>query len=393
MNDLTNTVPEVSGRSILYYVERYLPASQAFIPQQARALLRYTPAFLAGSRIDSPSARIADLPVANIAASMPLRFGELALKIARVPLPPLFPQVRQAAILHAHFGKNGYVLAPLAKAASKPLVTTFHGFDATYAGDPNKPGGFNQVRYFRHGRAAMAKSRQWNVAVSDFVAGKLRSLGFSDDRILRHYIGINPDTFFITPVERKPNRVVSVARFVEYKGHRYMIEALSEVVKSGIPVEFVMVGQGPLRDEVESYARRLLPQVTIFDTMSQPEIAGLMASAQVYLHGSVTLENGHAEAFGLAILEAQAVGTPVVAFDSGGVAEAMLSGKTGYAVPEKDIRGMAQFIGKLLCDKAHSAQFSTAAAAMVREHFDIRRQTGLLENFYDEVLAQHRHSK
>lgn len=376
-------------RSIAYYVERYLPASQAFVAQQGKALSRYKARILAGSRVESPSAHIADFQVDNLSSSRRWRAGELALKLARLPVPALWPKLDDVDLFHAHFGKNGYVISPLAKRLGKPLVTTFHGFDATYAGDPKTPGGFNQVRYFRQGRAEMAQSGSWAIAVSDFIEQKLLALGFSPERIRRHYIGIDTSVFKPDATAREPYRVVSVARFVEYKGHRHMIDALARVAKGGIPVEFVMVGQGPLRGQMESHARAHLPVVKVFDSLAQHEIAQLLRSARVYLHGSVTLSNGHAEAFGLANLEAQAAGTPVVAFDSGGVGEALIAGESGYLAAERDETAMADAVAKLLTNQDLWQSFSTKAAQSAREHFDIALQTPGLEAIYDEVLRSH----
>src|SRR6202012_2268196 len=105
--------------------------------------------------------------------------------------------------------------------------------------------------------------------------------------------GIDTTLFRPRPMERRTNRVVAVARFVEYKGHRFLVDALAEVQRGGVPVELVMVGQGPLRQEIESYAKKHIAQVEVIDRLSQPEIADLLATARLYLHGSVALENGH----------------------------------------------------------------------------------------------------
>lgn len=378
------------AKRALYYVERYLPASQAFVAQQAKALERYQPEFLAGRMMDSPSRGIIDATVHDISSRKSMKLGEMMLKIPRIPLPVLFPCLANADLLHAHFGKNGYVLWPLARAAQKPLVTTFHGFDATYNGDPKTPGGFNQVRYFAKGRAQMSIGNIWNIAVSDFVRDRLLALGFSPKRVRRHYVGIDTSLFSVPIRQRRKGLVVSIARFVEYKGHRYMIEALSRVAAQGIPIEFVMVGQGPMRPEIEALARKSLPNVTVHDQLTQAEIRDLLSEAEIYLHGSVTLDNGHAEAFGLANLEAQAVGTPVVAFRSGGVGEAMEEGKTGFLAGERDVETMAQSIGHLLTNPDLWNSFSARAPQMVSERFDVRRQTAELEDYYDEVIAEFR---
>lgn len=376
-------------QNVLYFVDRYLPASQAFVAQQAKALTRYSPSVLASKRIDTPSARLAQLPVIDISNSVSLRTSEAVLKVTRLPTAPLTSHLKTADIVHAHFGKNGYVLGPVARAAKRPLVTTFHGFDATYNGNPRTPGGFNQVRFFRHGRAEMARRGEWVIAVSQFTQERLVAIGFPESRIRQHYIGIDTKLFDVQQRPRSALRIVSIARFVEYKGHRLMIEALEKVAASGVQFEFVMVGQGPLREEIESHARKRLRSVTIFDSLPQAEIAGLLAEARLYLHGSVTLANGHAEAFGLANVEAQAVGTPVVAFDSGGVAEAVVQGQTGFAVAERDTEAMATHVRNLLTDDAQWESFSRAAAKMVRKRFDIVPQTVALEDIYDEIITHH----
>ncbi|NBB63337.1 glycosyltransferase [Pseudomonas sp. ODNR1LW] len=373
------------SRNVLYYVDRYLPPSQAFIRQQARALQRYKPSFLTGQTLSS-SESLAEFPVQDIRRSIPLRASELALKVLRTPLPPLIESVRRADLVHAHFGKNGYVVHPLAAKAARPLVTTFHGFDATYQGDPKGPGGFNSVRFFSRGRQEMTGWNSWQIAVSDFIQDKLLELGFDESRVFRHYIGV--DTALFRPQEkiRRPGRVVSIARFVEYKGHSFMIEALRRAVAAGADVDFVMVGQGPLRGEIEALARKVLPKVTIHDRLSQAEIRDLLSEAQIYLHGSVTLDNGHAEAMGIANLEAEALGTPVVAFRSGGVGEAVEDGASGYLFAERDVEGMAGAVVRLLQDEALWSAFSHRATQLVPERFDIRRQSASLEAFYDDVI-------
>lgn len=375
---------------VAYYLERYLPASEAFIAKQAGALRRYDVSFIASSRVQSPSVNLVDAPVFDISAHLPARMGAVALKLARFAVPRAIPPVLDADLVHAHFGKNGYVALPLVRAVGKPLVTTFHGFDATYVGDPRTPGGFNQVRFFRYGRAWMARQPAWTVAVSRFVARNLEALGFPSSRMLLNYVGIDLTQFQPSQHDKRlPSRIISVARFVEYKGHKYIIDAISKLAKSGIDVELVMVGQGPLRDAIDSYARMTIPRFKIIDSLSQREIAEMMATSSIYVHGSIALQNGHAEAFGLANLEAQAVGTPVVAFDSGGVGEAVISGATGEIVPERDTEAMAAAIAALLRDEDRRRAYGKAAVAMVRDRFDISRQAALLEDFYDEVIRSH----
>lgn len=376
-------------RDVAIFVERFLPPSQAFVMTQADAYARYAPRFVAGKRMEEGHGRAIDAPVHEINRSTAMTLGMGLLKIPRIPVPALFSPLR-ADIIHAHFGKNGYVLGPLAARMGVPLVTTFHGFDATYAGDPKTPGGFNQVRFFDHGRREMAGWSLANIAVSDFIRDRLLALGFPSDTVFRHYIGVDTGQFRPDPRPRKPGRVVSIARFVEYKGYRYMIEALARVARQGIPVDYVMIGDGPLREEMEALARASLPSVTVHRQLDQAGIRAQLGEAQIYLHGSVTLDNGHAEAFGIANLEAQAVGTPVVAFRSGGVGEAVEEGRTGLLAPERDVATMADHVGALLSDGERWRAFHERAPLWVAERFDIVQQTALLEDYYDGVIAARR---
>jgi colanic acid/amylovoran biosynthesis glycosyltransferase len=380
--------PKAEGQ-VLFYVEGHLPPSQAFVAHQARALQRYRAEMLAGRRIESPSAALGTYPIHDISASPSMRVGELLLKLPRVAVPALFPAVQRADLVHAHFGKNGFVVWPLVRAAGKPLVTTFHGTDATFAGNPQALGGFNQVRYYAHGRKQMASWPGWSIAVSNYVRGRLLAHGFPAERVVQHYVGIDTTLFRPRDVPRHSNRVVSIARFIDCKGHREMVDALAAVVAGGRAVDFVMVGEGPLRDEIEAYARKHLPSVTILARQTQAQLVELLAGARLYLHGSVTMDTGQAEALGLTNIEAQAVGTPVVAFDTGGVAETIENGRTGIVVPEPDVKAMSAAIGTLLDDEDKWNAFSAAAIEMVPRRFDLATQTRALEEIYDEVLAHH----
>jgi colanic acid/amylovoran biosynthesis glycosyltransferase len=377
---------------VLIFLENFLPASQAFVSQQARAIKHREVAFLVSRRIPSPLEGLDQFTVHEMRASLRGQTAELLLKGPRLACPGLLPVIAESQLIHAHFGKNGFVIAPMASAAGRPLVITFHGYDATYAGDPRTPGGLNQVRFFRNGRAKLAKDGQiWSIAVSDFIRARLLSLGFRRDRVVRHYIGVDTAFFSASPqVKRVPGRVVCVSRFVEYKGHRFIIDALEKVARAGVTVELVMIGDGPLRGEIERMALRRLPSVVVLQNQSQTAVRDMLASAQAYVHGSVTLENGHAEAMGISNLEAQAVGTPAVVFDSGGVGEAILHGKTGFKTRERDVGAMADAIARLLTNSGLWAELSRNAASFVRAEFDLHRQVEDLEAIYDAVIDDHR---
>jgi colanic acid/amylovoran biosynthesis glycosyltransferase len=374
---------------VLIFTDNFLRNNEAFLVEQARQLFRYRPEFLVFYRIPSKHAQNCSITVNCFRDSARGRFGELLLKGGHLAVPNTVPGLDGCGLIHAHFGANGLLAWPLAKKLGVPLITTFHGHDATFDGNPFSVAGIYNKIFFIAGRRALARNKLTCIAVSDYVAKRLASFGFSPDKVMRHYIGI--DTSFFTPaasVQHAPNRIVNVARFTEYKGHRFIVEALGRLADAGHDIELVLVGQGPLRDEVERQARKRIRKVIMLENQSREQIRELVRSARLYIHGSYALENGHAEALGIAILESQAVGTPVVAFDSGGVAEGIDPGRSGFVVPEKDINAMSDAVAKLLLDPNRWQSFSNAGIRFTRTKFDIVRQTRELENIYDMLRAK-----
>lgn len=379
------------SHQVSYFVGNFLPPSEVFMVEQARHLTKYRPRFVATGRHASQATARNSAHVDYMCNSLRGKLAAAQLKLLR-RTPSLFRDLMQdCALLHAHFGRNGYVAWPIARELDIPFVTTFHGYDATFIGDPRTVEGFNQRLYFWRGRRLMAEAGVNCIAVSNYIRTCLIDLGFDQQRIFKHYIGI--DTSLFSPnvaTERVKNRVVCVSRFVEYKGHRFIVDALAELNKSGLPTELIMVGEGPMRDEVEKDARKKLAQVTVLANQSPLQIVSLLRTAQLYLHGSYRTSTGHAEALGLSVLEAQAVGTPVIAFDSGGVGEAVYRDRTGYLVPERDVKAMSTKIAALLTDQSLWSAFSRAAVDFVRSNFDIDRCSRSLEDTYDSIISAHK---
>lgn len=381
---------DAERREIAYFTGSFLPPSEIFMVEQARHLTKYKPRFIAAQRHASRVARQYPMQVDCLSDSVRGRVAAAKLKLCGWVDPMFRRMIKNAGLLHAQFGKNGYLAWPVAKGLDLPFVTTFHGFDATFVGNPLTVEGFNQRLFFWRGRREMAKAGLNCIAVSNYIRGRLLELGFPEHRIFRRYIGI--DTTLFTPqpgIERVKNRVVCVSRFIEYKGHRFIVDALARLSRSGIPVELIMIGQGALRDDVERSARGKIKKVTVLDDLNQKEILSLLCTAQLYLHGSYKTSTGHAEALGLSILEAQAAGTPVVAFDSGGTGEALAHNKSGYLVAEKDVNAMSDKAAALLTDTNRWQSFSQAGVDFVRTNFDITGCSKLLEETYDNVVREH----
>lgn len=139
-----------------------------------------------------------------------------------------------------------------------------------------------------------------------------------------------------------------------------------------------IVGDGPMRGEVE----------VMFDGLDHVRIAGLIDRVGVagYLAESdVFAWPGYREAFGLAYLEAQAAGLPIVAMNSGGVEAVVKDGRTGVLVAENDVARFAAALDELIQDKERRAQMGSLAMAFARQERNISTASAQLDEMLQGV--------
>jgi colanic acid/amylovoran biosynthesis glycosyltransferase len=172
---------------------------------------------------------------------------------------------------------------------------------------------------------------------------ELIKLGVDENKLVYHPNGINTRDFpFRWEEELKtipePLQLITVARLEEVKGVIYGIQAVAELKDMiDIDIEYHLVGGGSRRSELESLVSELgLDEVVTFHgQIHRDDVTDLLTDSHLFLFPSV------AEAFGLALLEAQAVGLPIVASDIGGIPDAVDRGTTAKLVPSKDPSAIA----------------------------------------------------
>jgi glycosyltransferase involved in cell wall biosynthesis len=211
--------------------------------------------------------------------------------------------------------------------------------------------------------------------------------GFPEEKVIVHYIGIDTDLFKADASVRREPIVLFVGRLVEKKGCEYLIRAMARVQANCPEARLVVIGEGPLRVSLEKLAQQNFPQATFLGAKAPDEVRDWMNRAFVFCVPSTTARNGDQEGFGLVFTEAQAMGLPVVSFASAGVPEAVANGSTGFLVPERDEEGLARNITTLLTDGQVWQRCSEAGMARVRSHFNLRHQTGVLEEIYLSITS------
>lgn len=166
-----------------------------------------------------------------------------------------------------------------------------------------------------------------------------------------------------------------------------------EQVQSAIPdIKLVVIGDGPLRNELQTLAAEKLSNFSFLGTQDSATVRSWMQRAKLLCVPSIVARSGDAEGFGIVFIEAQAMGTPVVSFATGGVPEAVEHGNTGFLAKERDWRQLAVHIVDLCKNNSLWREMSRAGIERVRRSFSLDRQCALLENLYFTSICMSRNS-
>jgi phosphatidylinositol alpha-1,6-mannosyltransferase len=237
--------------------------------------------------------------------------------------------------------------------------------------------GARTVQYF-HAReiggrprlaAFAARQADASISVSSYTSGLLAALGVSRERLNSIPPGVDlPADARPQPAERPT--LVTISRLADrYKGHDVLLQALA-LVRVRVPdVELVVIGDGPLRPQLEALARAQgLAQSTRFlGSVPDQERDFWLARADLFAMPSRLPGGGQAgEGFGIVYLEAAARGKPVVAGNVGGALDAVIDGQTGLLVDPTNPAAVAEAIVTLLLDRPLALALGSAGAERAR---------------------------
>lgn len=368
-------------RNVLVFRRRILPWSETFIASQTLALRRYAPVYT-GYGLDPRGVRLVEggprLLLEEHSLVPPL--GKFLLKYGgRVPARWRRAMIAaRPALVHAYFGSGALPAHAIARTLGVPLVVTYLGMDITVT--PR-----SEAERRRRRRALAAADRV--LCVSEFLAGKLREAGCPAAKVTTHYTGVDTTRFTPGAEPGEPAQVLFVGRLAAKKGVRHLIRAMPEVARAVPAAELVIAGDGELRAELEAEAARLGVRARFLGVQTPEQVNALMRRATVLAGPSVVDARGNAEGLPFTFLEAQACGLPVVVSTSGGTAEGVEDGVTGFLFTPGDEAALARHLVAVLADPARRARMSVAARAMIERRFDLATNTAALERIYDDVLA------
>jgi glycosyltransferase involved in cell wall biosynthesis len=255
------------------------------------------------------------------------------------------PAIRQAQpdVIYAEYGWNGVLASDVALETARPLVIHLHGLDASeYLALP---------AYVRRLREAAGRGARF-IVPSHHLRRRL-CVACPEAQNIEVVVpyGAIPSASRIAPIpnsETPPDRkrVVAIGRLTHKKAPQALLHAFALVARAVPDVRLDLVGDGPLRGDVEGTIHRLDIGSLVMLHGAQPheDALEILRGAQVFAQHSVTSASGDQEGLPVAILEALALGIPVVSTLHSGIPEVVEEGVNGFLVREWDFEAMADRI-------------------------------------------------
>lgn len=244
-----------------------------------------------------------------------------------------------ADVFIAHFGPAGVTAAKLRELGviRGKIATIFHGIDISSR---------DVLNHYTPEYQQLFRRGDLMLPISDLWAGWLQKMGCPREKIAVSRMGVDMTRFSPRPVKAPatPLEIISVARLTEKKGLHVAIEACRQLKEQGVAFRYRILGIGPW----ERRLRTLIEQYQLEDVVEMPgfkpshEVKAILDDADVFLLPSVTGADGDMEGIPVALMEAMAVGIPVVSTLHSGIPELVEADKSGWLVPENDARALAQ---------------------------------------------------
>lgn len=386
---------QISGLSKKgHHVDVYALKSRESLPQVAEQSNNRLPENIFYSNTpNSFTKRISSFPallckygirrVSTIAKSLNVfSFGRASASL-KLPYDAL-PMLHQPSydIIHCHFGINGNLAVKLRKLGliKGKIVTTFHGYDITMVVKKYGPGYYKEL--FENGDFFLPVSSYWK--------DTLINMGCDKSRICVHKMGVDCTKFDFS-VRNIANdskiRIISIARLVEKKGIAYGIRAISQLLDKLPNLEYIIVGDGPLKNDLQALVSNLGADKHIKLTGWQPQnkIVEMLRTAHIFMAPSITAANGDQEGIPVVIMEAMAMGLPVISTNHSGISELVQDGVSGFLSEEGNIKQLANALTKLIQTQDLSSEMGRMGRYVIESMYNIDVLNNRLVKIFDDL--------
>lgn len=282
-------------------------------------------------------------------------------------------------VLHAHGIARGLAVRALQQLGllQAPLLVSVSGSDSEALWAP----------VAAEACGPLFRARAWLLPASQELATRLVELGANADQVRLERVGVDLRKLAFHVPSREPRqKLVTLARLVAKKGIDDALRALARLPRR---VRYDVLGDGPERARLEALARELglSGRVRFHGWRSRAEALARLQEADLLLAPSVVTQSGEREAIPSAILEAMALGVPVVSTRHAGIPELIADGVSGMLVAERSPTALAARLRFLLESPGEREQLACNARAVVARAHDLDTQTARLVATYELARA------
>jgi len=281
--------------------------------------------------------------------------------------------------IHVHFANRAAHTAMFLKEISGiPFSVTAHGQD--FMKDLGNDDLLREI----------CAAAEFVAAETDYSRDLLRQrCPASAAKIHRVYNGMDltrfPDPHY--EISGKAPCIISVGRLVTFKGFEYLIDACAQLARQGLEFTCEIIGDGPLRGDLEARIRKLdlSGRVRLVGSLSQGAVLEKLRSADIFALASMTDAQGASDVFPTVIIEAMAAARPVASTRLAGIPESVVHGETGLLVPPEDTMALAEALSRLIQDAKLRLHYGRAGRERIEQHFRIDHTVAPLIELFEKT--------
>ncbi|MBU0713045.1 glycosyltransferase [bacterium] len=295
---------------------------------------------------------------------------------------------KEVSIIHAHFANNAYKYLGLIRKLKVPFVISFYGYD--YEMLPRQfPIWKSRYQELFHAATAI-------ICEGEYGKKQLIKSGCPSEKIYVNHLGID--------VEKIPFKIrkwsigetirfCQIASFVQKKGHEYTIKAFASFLNHYPNAHLTLIGSGQLLPDIKKLAEslRILEKVDFIDFVPYHELYHELMKYHLFIHPSVTADDGDCEGGApVILLDAQATGLPVISTFHCDIPEEVIHGKSGYLVQEKNVKQLEEMMEEFVEKPALIRMFGEYGRKHVELNYNVLSCSQNLETIYENIMIGHK---
>ncbi|TDW47145.1 glycosyltransferase involved in cell wall biosynthesis [Flavobacterium sp. 270] len=280
-------------------------------------------------------------------------------------------------VVLAQYGTTAHRIVKICKHIDIPLITHFHGYDASVKSVIADCNQYKEVFNYS----------SYIIVVSKKMEMHLQNLGCSSEKLIYNTYG--PSTLFLEQIPQFSNQIfLGIGRFVNKKAPYYTILAFKKVHDQFPDSKLIIAGTGELYEPCVNLIRylKLEDSVSLPGIIDRNQFLNYLQKALAFVQHSITAINGDQEGTPVAILEASAAGLPVISTMHAGIPDVIIDNHTGFLIEEHDVDAMAEKMKILLENKDLAEQFGNNGKEHIKNNFTLKKHLDVIDDLIKKAI-------